>query len=199
MCSRPVLNRCAHGHRSTEISNGRSGGAASESPKASAWSPEQIANRLPIGFPTDSPIRISHEAIHQSCYIEDRGRLERESVACLRTGRALCKPGARVNKLRIGFITDDETIAPDLPKSRTGPQRVTGRATSSSFSTGPRPARWSKGPVGSPRSGTCRPNRFTGSGPWSRTGRRCPGTDPNRCVTPWPRRCGRYPIISASR
>nr|GLK41105.1 hypothetical protein GCM10017611_79800 [Rhodococcus wratislaviensis] len=74
---------------------------------ASAWSPEQIANRLPLDFPKDPSLRISHEAIYQSLYIEGRGGLERESVSCLRTGRALRKPRARAKKLRTGFITDE--------------------------------------------------------------------------------------------
>ena len=62
---------------------------------ASAWSPEQISNRLPIDFPDDESMRISHEAIYQALYIESRGALKRELVACLRTGRALRVPRAR--------------------------------------------------------------------------------------------------------
>ena len=77
---------------------------------ATAWSPQQISNRLPIDFPDDESMRISHEAIYQSLYIEGRGALERELVACLRTGRALRKPRARAKKLRTGFITDEVTI-----------------------------------------------------------------------------------------
>ena len=77
---------------------------------ATAWSPQQISNRLPIDFPDDESMRISHEAVYQSLDIEGRGALERELVACLRTGRALRKPRARTKKLRTGFITDDVTI-----------------------------------------------------------------------------------------
>lgn len=55
-------------------------------------------------------MRICHEAIYQSLYIEGRGALERDLVACLRTGRALRKPRARAKKLRTGLITDDVTI-----------------------------------------------------------------------------------------
>ncbi|MBU8820795.1 hypothetical protein KL864_33550 [Mycolicibacterium goodii] len=62
---------------------------------ATAWSPQQISNRLPIDFPDDESMRISPEAIYQSVYIEGRGALERELVECLRTGRALRKPRAR--------------------------------------------------------------------------------------------------------
>ncbi|PYE11860.1 IS30 family transposase [Williamsia limnetica] len=77
---------------------------------ATAWSPEQIAHRLPLEFPDDPSMRISHEAIYQSLYVEGRGGLTRELVACLRTGRALRKPRARAKKLSTGFITDDVTI-----------------------------------------------------------------------------------------
>jgi IS30 family transposase len=77
---------------------------------ASAWSPEQIAHRLPLDFPDDTSMRISHEAIYQSVYIEGRGGLARELAACLRTGRALRKPRARAKRLGTGFITDDVTI-----------------------------------------------------------------------------------------
>jgi hypothetical protein len=49
-----------------------------------AWSPEQIANRLKVEFPDDESMRISHEAIH----VQSRGALKRELVTCLRTGRA---------------------------------------------------------------------------------------------------------------
>src|SRR5436190_743170 len=62
---------------------------------AKAWSPEQIANRLRIDFPDDDSMRISHEAIYQALYIQARGALRRELVACLRTGRALGVPRAR--------------------------------------------------------------------------------------------------------
>jgi hypothetical protein len=60
-----------------------------------AWSPEQIAKRLPVDFPDDGTMRISHEAIYQALYVQSRGGLQRELVACLRTGRALRVPRSR--------------------------------------------------------------------------------------------------------
>jgi len=62
---------------------------------ARAWSPEQIARRLRLDFPDDITMRISHEAIYQSLYVQGRGALRRELTACLRTGRVLRVPRAR--------------------------------------------------------------------------------------------------------
>ena len=56
------------------------------------WSPEQIAARLPLDFPDDEDMRVSHEAIYQALYVQGRGALRRELAACLRTGRAMRKP-----------------------------------------------------------------------------------------------------------
>ena len=62
---------------------------------ARAWSPQQISRRLRLDFPDDGAMRISHEAIYQSLYVQGRGALRRELTACLRTGRALRVPRAR--------------------------------------------------------------------------------------------------------
>lgn len=78
---------------------------------ATAWSPEQIANRLPIDFPDDETMRISHEAIYQALYIQSRGALRRELVACLRTGRALRVPRARARQRPGGHVTAEVMIS----------------------------------------------------------------------------------------
>jgi IS30 family transposase len=62
---------------------------------ARAWSPQQISKRLRLDFPGDETMRIGHEAIYQSLYVQGRGALRRELTACLRTGRALRVPRAR--------------------------------------------------------------------------------------------------------
>lgn len=59
------------------------------------WSPAQIAHRLPLDFPDDPRMRLSHEAIYQALYVQGRGALRQELTACLRTGRALRVPRAR--------------------------------------------------------------------------------------------------------
>jgi len=72
---------------------------------STAWSPEQISQRLKVDFPDDESMRISHEAIYQSLFIQGRGALRRELVACLRTGRALRVPRARTRNKPQGHVT----------------------------------------------------------------------------------------------
>ncbi|MFL6139668.1 MAG: IS30 family transposase [Frankiaceae bacterium] len=78
---------------------------------ATAWSPEQISQRLVVDFPDDEDMRISHEAIYQALYIEGRGALKRELVACLRTGRALRKPRERARTKPQGHVTADVVLS----------------------------------------------------------------------------------------
>jgi transposase, IS30 family len=74
--------------------NGRNKARRQDRRWATSWSPEQIARRLAVDCPDDESMRISHEAIYQALYIQGRGALKRELVACLRTGRALRVPRA---------------------------------------------------------------------------------------------------------
>lgn len=76
-----------------------------------AWSPEQIANRLRVDFPDDESMRISHEAIYQALYVQARGALKRELITCLRTGRALRVPRARARQRAGGHVTPDVVIS----------------------------------------------------------------------------------------
>ena len=78
---------------------------------STAWSPEQIAQRLKVEFPDDESMRISHEAIYQSLFIEGRGALKRELVTCLRTGRALREPRARSQNKAQGHVTADVVLS----------------------------------------------------------------------------------------
>ena len=64
------------------------------------WSPRQIAATLKQDFPDDPGMRVSHETIYQSLYVQGRGALRRELAACLRTGRALRKPRRKADQRR---------------------------------------------------------------------------------------------------
>lgn len=89
---------------------GRRHGPRQERRWAHAWSPEQIARRLPVDFPEDETMRISHEAIYQALFVQARGALRRELAACLRTGRVLRMPRARTHKRGKAFISSEIMI-----------------------------------------------------------------------------------------
>jgi IS30 family transposase len=78
---------------------------------ANACSPEQIARRLPVDFPDDETMRISHEVIYQALFVQGRGALRRELTACLRSGRALRTPRARTRRRGKSFISPDIMIS----------------------------------------------------------------------------------------
>jgi transposase, IS30 family len=59
------------------------------------WSPEQISNTLVEEFPDQEGMRVSHETIYQSLYVQARGTLKRDLETKLRTGRTLRKPRAK--------------------------------------------------------------------------------------------------------
>ena len=90
---------------------GRRHGRRKDRRWARSWSPEQIACRLRVDFPDDVSMRISHEAIYQSLYVQGRGALRRELTACLRTGRALRVPRARTRGRGKKFVTDEILIS----------------------------------------------------------------------------------------
>src|SRR6185437_7615201 len=62
----------------TVVWKGRRHGPRQDRQWANAWSPEQIARRLPVDFPDDETMRISHEAIYQALFVQSRGALRRE-------------------------------------------------------------------------------------------------------------------------
>jgi len=90
---------------------GRRHGRRADRRWAKSWSPEQISNRLRVDFAHDESMRISHEAIYQALYVQGRGALKRELVACLRTGRALRVPRARTAGRGKKFVTPQVMIS----------------------------------------------------------------------------------------
>ena len=66
--------------------------AVVEAKLALRWSPEQIAGWLPLAYPQDPVLRVSHETIYLSLFVQSRGALRRELQRCLRTGRAMRYP-----------------------------------------------------------------------------------------------------------
>lgn len=56
------------------------------------WSPEQIAQWLRRRFGDNHPMRVSHETIYRSLFIQARGALKKELVEFLRTERPYRQP-----------------------------------------------------------------------------------------------------------
>src|SRR6202041_839600 len=53
------------------------------------WSPEQISGWLKIQFPDDASMRVSHETIYRSLFIQARGVLKKELLDHLRSKRRM--------------------------------------------------------------------------------------------------------------
>ncbi len=75
------------------------------------WSPEQIAGWLKLEFPHDETMRVSHETIYLTLFVQARGALKRELVAHLRRSRSIRRPrtASRANRGQ-GQIVDAASI-----------------------------------------------------------------------------------------
>ena len=82
------------------------------------WSPEQISGWLKAEYPTDEALRVSHEVIYQTLFVQARGALKRELVKHLRTRRVTRKSKrastARQNR---GMIKDLVSISERPPEA----------------------------------------------------------------------------------
>lgn len=70
------------------------------------WSPEQVAGWLRREYPGDPTMRISHEAIYRSLFIQSRGVLKKELTAHLRTRRQMRLPKGAQSRTGQGQILD---------------------------------------------------------------------------------------------
>jgi IS30 family transposase len=57
------------------------------------WSPEQIAGWLSVQYPDDPEMRVSHETIYLSLFVQTRGALRTELTRYLRQRRSARRPG----------------------------------------------------------------------------------------------------------
>src|SRR5829696_4587815 len=88
-----------------------------EAKLAVRWSPQQIAGWLPLAYPQDPVMRVSHETIYLSLFVQSRGALRRELQRCLRTGRAMRSPrGKRLPQGR-GQLRDTLPISQRPPEA----------------------------------------------------------------------------------
>jgi len=75
------------------------------------WSPEQISGWLKIQYPEDESMRVSHETIYRSLFIQARGVLKQELIQHLRSKRRIRRSRqSRVSGHRSGQIVDAISI-----------------------------------------------------------------------------------------
>jgi IS30 family transposase len=80
-------------------------------------SPCQISHWLARAHPLDMELRVSHETIYQSLYVQGRGVLRAELHQALRSGRAIRKPKARSAVRRTSRIPDMVLISERLRRA----------------------------------------------------------------------------------
>ena len=69
------------------------------------WSPGQVSRWLVRAYPGDEGMRVSHETIYQSLYVQGKGALRKELWRSLRTGRATRRPQGKAKSTK-GKIRD---------------------------------------------------------------------------------------------
>lgn len=81
---------------------------------AEGWSPEQVSARLVRDHPDDEGLRVSHETIYQTLFLQARGELATQLRLALRTGRTRRRPqgSTRPKQARIaGMVNISERPA----------------------------------------------------------------------------------------
>ncbi len=75
------------------------------------WSPQQISGWLTDTYPDDQEMRVSHETIYLTLFIQARGGLKRELTHYLRTRRATRRPAVKGPPSGKGRIVDPVMIS----------------------------------------------------------------------------------------
>ena len=74
------------------------------------WSPEQIAGELTVSYPDDQMMRVSHETIYRTLYVQARGALKKELCAHLTSKRKYRRPRGAAKGAKQGQIKDAVSI-----------------------------------------------------------------------------------------
>ena len=81
------------------------------------WSPQQISARLIRDYPDDLEMRVSHETIYRTLFVQARGALRKELTVCLRTGRAQRRPHLRTEQSGAGRLRNPILISVRPPEA----------------------------------------------------------------------------------
>ena len=80
------------------------------------WSPQQISAQLVRDYPHDREMRVSHETIYRTLFVQARGALRKELTTCLRTGRAQRRPHMRTERSGAGRLRNPILISERPPE-----------------------------------------------------------------------------------
>lgn len=80
------------------------------------WSPEQISQWLKLAFPRDETMRVSHETIYRSLYVQSRGALKKELMSHLRFERLMRQSKKTRSEEGRGKIQDAVSISERPPE-----------------------------------------------------------------------------------
>ncbi len=101
----------AHRPKRCKLANHRSLAKVVAAKLKQQWSPQQIAGWLKRTYPASEQVRVSHETIYRSLYIQARGVLKKELQGCLRTKRAIRRSKhASLKQKGLGKITNAVSI-----------------------------------------------------------------------------------------
>jgi IS30 family transposase len=82
------------------------------------WSPQQISGWLKLAYPEDETMRVSHETIYVTLFVQARGALKRELAAHLRRSRSIRRPRtAKRGNVGQGQIVDAVSIRGRPPEA----------------------------------------------------------------------------------
>jgi IS30 family transposase len=82
------------------------------------WSPQQISGWLKLTFPRDETMRVSHETIYLTLFVQARGALKRELTAHLRRSRSIRRPrAAKRGNVGQGQVVDAVSIRERPPEA----------------------------------------------------------------------------------
>ena len=92
------------------------------------WSPEQISGWLKRRYPSNESMRVSHETIYRSLFIQARGVLKKELMQPLRSRRQIRRSvHAKAAGQSRGQIVDAISISERPERLKIVPFLVTGR------------------------------------------------------------------------
>ena len=95
------------------------------------WSPEQISAWLKIRYPKNESMRVSHETIYRSLFIQARGVLKKELIQHLRSKRLIrrSRHARAVGRMSAGRSSMPSLLGKDLRRLKTALFPAIGRAT----------------------------------------------------------------------